>query len=174
MFCLLLGMYCLIGGQPLYSTTPVTLDRAVSVNIDTTLLFKHELLKYFAVDVASIKTSRKSCNCDCDIKKETYLKNGTASKLEVIDFCDSMEFGWHSDNGNIDTLLKDLRQIFVKLGYQGLNEDPIIKYKRKTYMIDIETDSLYTFLELREWEDGRVFMRLSIISELGKTVTTQH
>lgn len=129
---------------------------------DTALQIKDALKRYFRVQATSAVHSRKSCNCGCDIRKESYLIGGSSEKFESYDFCDSQVFEWFSNEGDVDELSRDVKNILQNIGYSHLNNPEKLVTKFKTQRLSIEGPNVLTFLELNKKNTGQIHLKLSI------------
>lgn len=123
---------------------------------------KQDLIELFGMESISAVKTRKSCNCGCDIRKETYRAIASGQKLEIMDFCDSHVFEFFGPDHHTESWFESVRSLVVKHGYIDLVGPPSVKNVRKTTIQLIEGKNELTFLETRLDKKGRFHLKLSV------------
>lgn len=122
---------------------------------------KKDLIDLFGVSGITAVHSRKSCNCGCDIKKESY---GTREKMylfEAFDFCDSQVFEWKG-MGDVEKITVRISEILNRYGYTFTGLEPAVRRKFNIRRYSYEGPDPLTFLEIKIYPDRRIYLKLSL------------
>jgi len=145
-------LLCAQGGHDTIALTP---ERKAVLDI------KKELIDLFGVSGITAIHSRKSCNCGCDIRKESYGSKEEVGLFEAFDFCDSQVFEWKG-TGDVEKIIVETSEILSRYGYTFTGGEPAVRRKFNIRRYSYDGPDPLTFLEIKIYPDQRIYLKLSL------------
>lgn len=129
---------------------------------ERSLFVKNEILHLVGMGRVTAVRSRKSCNCGCNIIKESFRQKGRSDYIDVFDFCDSYVFEYTSMEESGADRFDELMQILREHGFKFVDNPILIKDKFRVKHRVVEGSDPLTFMEEKIYKSGKCLIRISL------------
>ncbi len=129
---------------------------------ERSLIVKKDILHLLDLGQVTAVRSRKSCNCGCNIIKESFRQKERRDFFDAFDFCDSYVFEYTSWDERASERFDELRQILRANDFDFVDKPESVKDKFKVKHRLIEGNDQLTFMEEKIYKSGKYLIRISL------------